>query len=145
MFASNTDIQAWLQNDKISVDDALAGKSNIEAMRTIKGQLAGIFAPVTIASWDSPDHTPSVIRGVAGRLAAAFIYRKIYSEEDNAIPVYAQELYNEAIGMLQDIRLGSLIVTDATEVPVDTTGSTLLSFWPNDTTLPAFTMDQEFA
>lgn len=144
MFASNTDIQSWLQNDKVTVDDTLAGKPNIDATRTIKGQLAGIFSPLTISSWADPASTPEIIRGIAGRLAAAFIYRKIYSEEDTSIPEYAQALYNEAISMLQDIRLGSLIVTDDTEEPVDTTGSTLLGFWPNDDS-PVFTMDQEFA
>lgn len=144
MFASKTDIQAWLQNDKITVDDANSAKPNIEATRTVKGQLAGIFSPVTISSWATPATTPDIIRGIAGRLAAAYMYRSIYSEEDTSIPEYAQELYNEAISMLQEIRLGSIIVTDATEEPVDTTGSTLLGFWPNDDS-PVFTMDQEFA
>jgi hypothetical protein len=144
MFASNTDIQSWLQNDKISVDDALAGKPNIDAARTIKGQLAGVFSPITISSWADPASTPEVIRGIAGRLAAAFIYRKIYSEETGEIPAYAQELYNEDIGMLVDIKTGNLTVTDNSDEPVDVTGGNLLSFWPNDST-PAFTMDQEFA
>lgn len=144
MFASKTDIQSWLGNDKITVDDANSEKPNIDATRTIKGQLSGVFSSLTIASWADPATTPSIIRGIAGRLAAAFLYRKIYSEETGEIPAYAQELYNEAVGMLADIKLGNLTVTDDSDVPIDSTGSTLLGFWPNDDS-PVFTMDQEFA
>jgi hypothetical protein len=145
MFASKLDIQAWLQSDKITVDDANSNKPNIEAERLIKGQLSGLFAPVTLSSWADPTTTPETIRSIAGRLTAAFMYRTIYSEESDTIPEYAQSLYNEAIGMLQDIKSGSLVVLDDTDTPVDTSGSNILSFWPDNTTLPVFTMDQTFA
>src|SRR6266849_5172931 len=109
MFASKTDIQAWLRQDKILVDDANSAKPNVEATRTIKGQLSGVFSVITLSSWADPTSTPDQIRSIAGRLAAAFLYREIYSEESAAIPAYAQELYNEAISMLQDIRSGNLV------------------------------------
>jgi len=50
VFASVTDIQAWIQSDKIQVDDANSEKQNIEATRIIKGQLAGFFEPLVIES-----------------------------------------------------------------------------------------------
>ncbi len=145
MLASKTDIQAWLASDKILVDDNNSNKPNIEAERTIRGQLSGVFSVITLQSWADPNSTPAQIRSIAGRLAAAFLYRAIYSEESQNIPVYAQNLYNEAIGMLQDIRSGNLIVLDSSSNPVDTTGANVIGFWPDDTTSPKFTMDQIFA
>src|SRR6476646_11110357 len=97
MFASKTDIQSWLMSDKIIVDDANSAKPNLDATRTIKGQLSGVFSSLTISSWADPTSTPEIIRSIAGRLTAAFMYRAIYSEENGEIPSYAQELYNEAI------------------------------------------------
>jgi len=144
MFASNADIQNFLGDDKIIVTDALAAKPNIEAERLIRGQLAGLFTPLTMSGWNSPENTPELIRGIAGRLAAAFIYRATYSEEGTDVPEYAQVLYNEAIQMLMDIKDGTLTVVDGGGDPIDSSGG-LLSFFPDNTTTPAFTMDQVFS
>lgn len=145
VFASKTDIQAWLRNDKILVDDANSGKSNIEATRIVRGSLAGMFAPVVIASWADPDSTPELIRSVTGRLAAAFLHASIYSEEsDREISAYSQWLYDGAMMMIAQILSGSLTVIDEDGIPVDTTGSGLLSFFPDNTTVPMFTVDKLF-
>lgn len=146
MFASLTDIQSWLRSDVVPVDDANSAKANLDAMRTIKGQLSGAFSVLTISSWDSPANTPELIRSIAGRLAAAFMYRALQSSEQAAnVDPYAQELYNEAIAMLQEIVQGGLIVTDSSDNPVDTTGTNLLSFWPDSTIDPLFTYDKTFS
>jgi len=147
VFASETDIQAWLAPDKIQVDDANSEKANIEATRIIKGQLVGFFEPLVMESWVDPDHTPEVIRGIAGRLTAAFMHAAIYSEEsDREISAYSQWLYSEALIMIAQVEAGTLVVTDDDGNPIDTTGSGLLSFFPDDTaTAPAFTVEQFFA
>lgn len=146
MFASKTDIQSWIRADKALVDDANTQKPNIEATRIVKGSLAGLFAPIVIASWIDPDSTPDLIRGVTGRLAAAFFYASLYSEEsDRDISVYARWLYDGAMAEIDRILAGTLTVTDADEIPVDTEGSGLLSFFPDDTTTPAFTMADFFS
>lgn len=146
MFASLTDIQAWLQSDKIQVDDANSGKANLEATRIIRGQLAGFFEPVVIASWVDPDSTPGLIRSIAGRLTASYMHATIYSEEsDREISAYSQFLYNDAMMDLAKIIAGTLVVTDDGGNPIDTTGGGLLSFFPDDSVAPAFTMDQFFA
>lgn len=144
MLASNADIQNFLGDDKISVGDVNAAKPNIEAERLIKGQLSGIFTALTLSSWNSPENTPEQVRGIAGRLAAAFLYRGMYSEEQEAVPEYAQLLYNEAIMLLQDIKTGNLSVLDEDNVPIDSSGS-ILGFWPNNSTVPVFSMDQKFS
>lgn len=141
MFAADSDIQTFLGEDKIRVTDANSRKVKVEADRLIRGQLAGVFTLVTLASWSSPETTPELIRGISGRLCAAFLYREIYSEEQTEIPQYAQELYNEAIQMLLDIKTGNLTVigVDDGEVP---SSAGILSFW---STVPVFTMDQTFS
>jgi hypothetical protein len=145
VFASKTDIQSWLRQDKILVDDANSGKPNIDATRIVKGQLAGLFEPIVIASWDGPDNTPELIRGVTGRLTAAFMHASIYSEEsDREISAYSQWLYDGAMFILAQILAGTMTVVDVDENPVDTTGAGLLSFFPDDSVLPVFTMDKEF-
>jgi|ERR1041385_4727121 hypothetical protein len=144
-FASNSDIQTWFGDDKITVSDALSFKAKIEADRLIRGQLAGVFTALTISSWTSPGNTPELIRSIAGRLAAAYIYEAIYSEEQTALPEYAQKLYNDAIQMLQDIKTGNLIVVGADNNPIEESAGGFLSFWPDDTTSPKFTMDMEFS
>lgn len=146
VFASKTDIQAWLQPDKIKVDDANSQKPNIEATRIVKGALAGMFAPIVIASWADPSTTPELIRGVTGRLAAAFLHARIYSEEsDREISAYSQWLYQQAMADLAAIVTGTLTVVDVDEIPIDTKGTGLLSFFPDDTTTPMFTIGREFA
>lgn len=146
MFASKTDIQAWLQADKITVDDANSQKQNIEATRIVKGSLAGMFTPVVIASWADPSSTPELIRSVAGRLAAAFIHASVYSEEsDREISAYSQWLYDGAMFQIAQIISGALTVTDSGGEPVDTEGTGLLSFFPDDTTTPLFTVSQQFS
>lgn len=144
MLASLSDIQSWLGDDKIIVTDAMAIKPELEAERLIRGQLAGVFTALTMTSWAAPDDTPELIRGIAGRLTAAFIYRSTYSEEQAEVPEYAQNLYNEAISLLKDIKSGAIVVLDPDNEPVGESGD-ILSFWPDDTTTPKFTMDQEFA
>jgi len=144
MFASISDIQNFLGDDKIIVTDANSSKANIEAERLIRGQLTGVFTTLTMSGWTSPDNTPDLIRGIAGRLAAAFIYRATYSEEQVEVPAYAQMLYNEAIAMLADIVDGTLTVVDDGGDPIDNTGG-ILSFFPDDTTTPTFSMGQTFA
>lgn len=142
MFASKTDIQTWLRPDKLLVDDANSQKPNIEARRIIVGQLSGYFSQITISSWADPEHTPEVIRSIAGRLAAAFLYQSYYAEEGDSVREYAQWLYNNSIQMLMDIKAGEIVVTDDGGVIVDVSGSDLLGFLPTE---PEFTMDKEFA
>ena len=146
LFASKTDIQAYIRPDHIQVDDANSAKQNIEATRIVKGQLAGFFAPVVISSWADPSTTPDVIRGITGRLTAALLYASSFSEESGGeVSAYANWLYAGALAMINQILAGNLTVTDSDDNPIDSGGGGLLSFFPDDTTTPAFTMDQFFS
>lgn len=146
ILAGLDDINTWL-DAKVAMTDADDDDLQIDAQRIIKSTLAGTFTPTVLFAWDSPSNTPELIRGVAGRLIAAYWYKEKYSEDDTDIPAYAQSLYDEAIQMLKDIRAGVLTVLDENDEPVAISGleTNTTWFWPNDTTFgPVFTMEMEF-
>jgi len=136
----DVDIQTFLPIDKLNLDnlpdDVEAAK--LDAERIIRGYLATVFQPATLASWASPETTPGQIRAIAGRFAASRIYRTRYSEDDLDDPEFAQVLYNEAMNMLNGVLTGKIVLDD-----VDDTASTFDNtfFYPNSTTEdPYFTM-----
>lgn len=146
ILAGLEDVNVWLDN-KVRMYDSDDNDLQIEATRIIKSTLAGVFTPTVLFAWDTPDNTPELIRGVAGRLIAAYWYKNKYSEDDTDIPAYAQSLYDEAIRMLVDIRSGVLTVLDEDGNPIAESGleTNETWFWPNNTTIgPVFTMEMEF-
>jgi len=143
-FINDADIQAHLPKDKLDVDnlpdDVEAFK--LDAERIIRGYLASVFEPLTLAAWITPEVTPGQIRAVGGRLAAAFIYRVRYSEDDTDTPEYAQTLYNEAMAMLVGIANGSISLDDVLDVGATFDNS---HFYPNATAAdPIFSMESRF-
>jgi hypothetical protein len=147
LLASNQDVNAWFTNDKLEADDANTAGLQIEAWRLIRGQLANSYLPTVLASWVDPETTPDQIRSIASRLIAAYLYRAVYAEDSLTIPPYAQQLYNEAIQMLADVRSGNVVLLDVNDEPIATNISAMSAsdFWPNNTTDgPFFTMDAVF-
>lgn len=141
--ASLDDINVHLPEDKLEVFDAEDEHLQIDCDRIIKGWLAGTYSAATLAAWTTPATTPSLIRAVAGRFMAAFVYKKAYSEDSTRIPPYAQMKYDEAMTMLNMIKDGQLLLSDVVEVPGTTFTGDL--FWPNDDTdAPKFTMSLDF-
>lgn len=148
LLASLSDIQKWLPADKLKVGQGDTDEEQIEAYRLIRAQLSGVFPVVTLASWVSPSTTPDIINSIAGRLIAAYIYRKAYSEDIADVPQYAQTLYDEARDMLIEIRSGNIDVLDDDGNPISGDTSVMSSddFYPNDSAPgPYFTMEQEWA
>lgn len=146
MLAKLEDIRAYIAEDKLPVDDVNTSKLQLEVARLIKGKLSGVFQATTIFSWDEPDNTPGIIRNIAGELIAAFLYRERYSEDDTEVPEYARQLYMEAIGLLDEIRAGTLVVLDENDEPIEDNllEMSAADFWPNDSTPgPYFQMEQK--
>jgi Bacteriophage Mu, Gp36 len=145
-FVDDADVQVHLPIDKLKIEelpDDLA-KCKEDAERIIRGYLAGVFEPATLASWIDPDSTPVVIRAIAGRLTAALIYRTRYSEDSLDDPEYAQNKYNEAMDMLMKVINGQIVleeVDDDVATPFDGTW-----FTPNDasTDIPKFAMSDRY-
>jgi hypothetical protein len=148
LLASNDDVQTFLGDDKLTATDGNSAREQVEAQRLIVSQLSGVFTSDVLVAWVSPATTPGLIRSIAGRIIAAYLYRNAFINESVETPDYGQFLYNEAIAMLRQIRLGTLTVLDADDNPIAPSGLDLSSsdFWPNNTTDgPAFTMGQVFS
>lgn len=143
-FVDDTDIQTHLPADKLNLDNV---PDDVEAVivdvdRIIRGNLAGVFEPATIAAWVDPATTPGQVRAVGGRLGAALIYRVRFSEDDTSDPEFAQNLYNQAMDMLQKIMQGKIILDGVTDV-----GSQFDNtyFFPNSTADdPIFSMGDRY-
>lgn len=145
--ASLQDINKWLTDHKVTATDTNTAQFQITATRMIKSALSGIFLPTTLFSWQTPDTTPGQIREIAGELVAAYLYRELYSEDEPGVPEYAQTLYNEATGLLNQIRTGSLVVLNDDDEPIEQNllESSQADFWPNDTSDgPYFRMSDVF-
>jgi len=148
LLASNADINAWLPDDKLEANDVNTAQFQVEAWRLIRGQLASSFLPVILAAWADPTTTPDQIRSVAGKIIAAYLYKKTYSEDSVNIPPYAQDLYNMAIQELADIKSGVMTLLDpVTDVAlvISTLAMSSADFWPNkNADGPYFTMADKF-
>lgn len=146
ILADLNDINTNLPEDKLHADDTDVDLLQVEVARYIRSLLSGTFTKTTISSWDTPAHTPEIIRSVAGRLIAAKFYSIRYAE-DNDESKYATDLYGAAIADLMCIRSGDISVLDSNGDPIDPTGTAFSSddFWPNATApAPKFSMDMNF-
>lgn len=138
------DINVFLPSDKLEALDADDDSSVLDAERIIKGKLSGTFSPTVLASWSTPAATPETIRAIAGRLVAALYYARSFSEESTQAPQYSQNLYNEALSMLDCIVDGSIVLVEVSTEDQPSVGNlTSDDFLPNnDSPAPKFTMEQ---
>lgn len=144
ILASLSDINAHLPPN-VQVDNSVDDSLQVDALRLIRGQLVSIFSAPILTSWSDPDTTPELIRSIAGRLIASKYYAKtVAGNVPDEYATYAAELYQEAIGMLADIKSGVQIVVglDGNPLPQDTIGSDpSADVFPTDTSgSPVFTM-----
>jgi hypothetical protein len=138
----DADVQIHLPVDKLKVEEIPDDLSDAkrDAERIVRGYLTGSIDPLVLASWTTPATTPETIRAIAGRLAAALIYRIRYSEATTEFAEYAQMLYNEAMEMLQQIVAGTLDIPGVETPQFDNS-----YFTPNDLTgEPKFAMDDVY-
>ena len=146
--ADISDVLTYLPTDRIPTNSSDITGYQLSTERIIKGYLVGIFTASTMAAWTTPDTTPQIIREVAARMIAGYRYRDRTSEETpGAIEElsYGQRLYNEAMAMLNDIRSGQLDVIDVNgSTVIDTSGTSEIAGFPDNTTAPTFTMGATF-
>lgn len=144
-FVDDADVQAQLPIDRVKVeaipDDR--DKAYEDAERIVRGYLAGVLLPATLATWVSPATTPEVIRAITARFAAALIYRVRFSQNSLDDPEFAQKKYNEAMAMLTDVLNGNIVLVGVTDL---TTQFDSTYFIPNDDTTdtPRFTMSGRY-
>lgn len=147
LLASLQDTNTYLPPN-VQISNAVDNGLQVDAQRLIRGQLVTTFSTDAIQSWDTPDHTPELIRSIAGMLIASRYYSKLISQDSaDDVPNYALDLYQKAIAMLAQIRAGTLIVVDGNGVPIpgnDTGSNPQGDVFPNDadTSGPKFTMSR---
>lgn len=149
ILASLADINVHLPDDKAKMQDSDDNELQVDVARYIRSLLSGFFSAATLVSWNSPDNTPELIRGIAGRLIASKYYATLYSEDVDDVSKFAQWLYNQANAMIDQIRTGSMIILDVNDTPIPIEGGISLTaddFWPNDSSGGAkFTMEKVFS
>jgi len=146
LFATVDDINAHLPENKAAISDADDDLLQVEAWRLIRAKLSTTFATTTLNTWADPDSTPDIIRTVAGMVIAAKWYAELYAEDSDADATFANNLYLQAMDLLNQIATGLIVITDDTGEPlVDTSSLSSDDFYPNDTVPPVFTMGKEFA
>lgn len=142
----DTDIQVHLPVDKFNIsasdfpDDLTKVKLDIE--RVVKGRLSGVYSPTTLAGWSSHNNTPSYIRALSGRLAAALLYRLRLAEDYPEDADYAKAKYREGMQMLELVADGIVVLPEVDE-EVDT-GRRLSTNHFVALPDPKFAMDSEF-
>src|SRR5438477_7455459 len=96
-YASTDDVNRWLDGDSIVVTSTDYLSEEDSAERIIRGALTGKVDGTTMNSWIDPLDTPEIVREIAGKLVAAFRYRKMLSADATDVEkTYGQLLYNEA-------------------------------------------------
>ncbi len=146
VLASYSDINVQLPTT-FAVDANTEGidAASLDAIRIVRGSLLGVFSPTVIAGWDSPTHTPELIRGVAARLIAALMYSRLFAAQDSDTPDFANQKYRAAMQTLKQIRSGELILLDVDNTTLLTAGWSNTDFYPNaEASGPIFTLDMEF-
>lgn len=141
-FANAADANKFLDGTTISVTDADDDGEQLSAETLIRAYLTYRVPAAVMATWDVsvlPASVPQLVREIAGRLVAAYRYRKLASEDNGSIQPYAQSLYEEAVQMLEDILAGKLSIPEVDPGTLEETNHlTVGMFLPNDTTQDPF-------
>jgi hypothetical protein len=148
LYATLDDINAHLpvEQGKAQIRDSEDDLLQIDAYRLIRGRLSGTFDLTIINAWVNPATTPEQIRQIAGKIIAAKWYALLVAEDEPDGSTFAQNLYNEAIAALNDIRNGTLTVIGVDGNELENSALIESSFWPNDTSPdPSFTIEETWA
>ena len=146
ILASYDDINVHLPGN-LKCDNTTAGIAAVEldVVRVVRGYLAGTFSASILYGWDAPATTPDIIRGVAGRLAAALLYSRTMAQGVPDNHGFSQAKYNEGMRMLGEIRAGKILVYDIDETQIGGSTFSNADFYPNAAAGdPKFSMDSEF-
>lgn len=118
-------VQQWLGSYKITIDDV-----DDELENTAKTQVfSALSSRYSTSEWVSYATTPKLVQQVISMLIAAWLYARIYSEDDVSISSYATSLEARANALLQSIANGQMLLAEVEAVVKTTDGP---SFYPMD-------------
>lgn len=136
----NANLPADYDSPVVIADGVNTALLQISVARVIRGYLSRVIDNGTLLSWTTPAETPEIIREVAGKLIASQLYINEIAKKTSTIPSgsVAQNLYDQAIAILQQIIIGDILIDGVT---ADATGDmTTADFFPIDDTDRAFTL-----
>jgi hypothetical protein len=144
ILASLSDINANLDGTVVSANAMNTALLQISVARIVRGYLSRVFTRTQLLAWDIPEHTPEIIREVAGKLIASQLYfnktaTQSLDVDENS---FAQMRYNEAMQILKDLVSGEQVISGLT-TELETTMSEL-DFFPRDSTDRSFTKSLQF-
>jgi hypothetical protein len=128
MLASLNDINLQLP-DGVSMPNGQDTPYQVDAEAVIRGYLASVIDRTTLAQWTSPETTPLMIRGIAGRFIASEWYGNKTGQNSQEASTWASTKYKEAMGLLMDIVRGVVDLELDTDTSNDFTSD---DFYPND-------------
>lgn len=123
-----TEVQAWLSDGRIVVDD---GDLSEQIEEYVLSRVEGTY---DTSAWIDKDTTPDLVRQVIAILTAGLILRKAYSDQDDIIP-YADKLEIMGEARLVQIEEGKLTLTIGAIVIQGSTASAAAGpvFFPTET------------
>jgi hypothetical protein len=144
ILASLDDINAHLDGTVVEADAQNSALPQVSVNRVVKAYLSRVIPNQTMATWTTPENTPTTVREAASFLIASTVYFNATSKSTTLIEQrhYAQWLYDQGIALLNGIVDGSIVLDDTVPVtPIESL--TTLDYFPIDATDRAFTMGQK--
>jgi hypothetical protein len=125
---SNTTVgeaQAWCTRSKLELGNSLDGELETQISSVV---LAKIGTTYDVSTWVTALTTPKIVRTIIAMYYAAWMYDKLFSDDNGDANQYAEKLRAAADDMLSNILDGT------TEIPgvIPTTDSGAPSFYPTD-------------
>ena len=137
-FSNAADANVFLDGTTLLAVDGQIDDENSDAEALIRAYLTNRVPDTVIATWAmTPSITvPELVRDIAGRFVAAFLYRRNISGNDSAVDPYANQLYMEAQSLLEGIIDGTLVIPEVPpEILLNTNHLSEAMFYPNNTTI----------
>ena len=145
ILATLDDINAHLDGTVVEADAQNTSLIQVSVNRIVKAYLSSVIDLAVMATWNSPENTPSAVREAASFLIASQLYFDQTAKSSTIIEQrhYSQWLYDQGMAILNGIISGTILLDDS-EAPVTPVDSlTELDFFPVDATDRAFTMGME--
>jgi hypothetical protein len=119
------DAQAWCQKNKLDLGSVLDGDLETQISTHV---IARISTTYDVSTWVTAPTTPQLVKTIISMYYAAWMYRKLYSDDNGDSNAYATELMAAADAMLANILDGT------TELPgiIPTVDSGAPAFYPTD-------------
>jgi hypothetical protein len=117
--------QAWAEKTKLDLGTSLDGELEMQVSTQVLGRVATAY---DVSGWVDYNTTPSIIKTAISMYYVAWMYERLYSDDNTDENAYAVKLMAMADAIIANIIDGVLIITGV--VPTNDQGSP--TFYPTD-------------